>query len=125
MTASHTPTPWVVEKNSVNAENGSVVSIAECGLSAPGQSWSGTDYSTREHQAANAEFIVRACNSHDQLVAALKAALATIEDYVTYEHNGDPWTEDARAMGEMDIDDYSTDGRLEAARAALAAAGAA
>ena len=76
MTASHTPTPWVVEKNSVNAENGSVVSIAECGFSAPGQSWSGTDYSTSEHQAANAEFIVRACNSHDDLMAALEDMMA-------------------------------------------------
>lgn len=67
--------------------------------------------------------IVRTMNSHDQLVAALKDALATIDDYLAYEHNGDPWTEDARAMGEMDIDDYERDGRLERARAALAAAG--
>jgi len=39
-----------------------------------------------------------------------------------YEHDGDPWTEDARAMGEMDIDDYAKDGRLTNARTALAAA---
>ena len=74
---------------------------------------------------ALAETIVRACNAHDQLVTALQEALSVIDDYIAYEHNGDPWTEDARAMGEMDIDDYSRDGRLEAARAALTAAGAA
>lgn len=71
---------------------------------------------------ANADFIVRAVNSHAALVVALKEALATIDDYLNYEHNGDPWTEDARAMGEMDIDDYSRDGRLDRARAALASA---
>ena len=56
------------------------------------------------------------------LVEALEEAIATIADYVDYEHDGDPWTEDARAMGEMDIDDYAKDGRLTNASAALAAA---
>ena len=28
------------------------------------------------------------------LLAALQAALAVIKDYVEYEHNGDPWTEE-------------------------------
>ena len=56
------------------------------------------------------------------LVEALWASVATIEDYLAYEHDGDPWTEDARAMREMDIDDYAKDGRLTNARAALAAA---
>ena len=59
----------------------------------------------------------------DALAAALQGALATIDDYLAYDHNGDPWTEDARTMGEMDINDYESDGRLEKARAALAAAG--
>lgn len=51
----------------------------------------------------------------------LKAALATIEDYAAYEHDGDPWSEDSRAMGEMDINEYMTDGRHASARAALEA----
>ena len=53
------------------------------------------------------------------LVDALTASVATIEDYIGYQHDGDPWSEDARAMGEMDINDYATDGRLENARAQL------
>ena len=57
-----------------------------------------------------------------ELVEALSKAVATIEDYVGYEHDGDPWSEDARVMGEMDINDYANDGRLEKARAALAKA---
>lgn len=55
-----------------------------------------------------------------ELVEAHRIALATIDDYLAYEHDGDPWKEDARAMGEMDINDFATDGRLERCRAALA-----
>lgn len=58
----------------------------------------------------------------EPVTTALREALAVIEDYLTYEHSGDPWEEDARAMGEMDIDDYKRDGRMERARAVLAAA---
>ena len=60
---------------------------------------------------------------NQMLLAALKEALATIEDYLDYEHNGDPWTEDARSMGEMDVNDYKRDGRLNRARAAIEKAG--
>jgi len=66
---------------------------------------------------------IAASAPNKQLVEALKASLAVIDDYLEYEHNGDPWVEDARAMGEMDIDDYARDGRRDAAIAALAAAG--
>ena len=55
------------------------------------------------------------------LVEALSASVATIEDYIAYEHDGDPWTEDARAMREMDIDYYATDGRLDKAKGLIAA----
>lgn len=56
------------------------------------------------------------------LLEALKDALAVITDYLEYDHNGDPWTEDARIMGEMDINDYKRDGRLSRANAAIAKA---
>lgn len=54
-----------------------------------------------------------------ELLAALQSALAVIEDYRAYDHDGDPWKEDARLMGEMEIDDYDRDGRLDAARALI------
>lgn len=57
-----------------------------------------------------------------ELLAALEAALFVIQDYLEYDHDGDPWKEDARTMGEMDINDYERDGRLEFARAAIAKA---
>jgi len=50
-----------------------------------------------------------------QLEQALREAVAAIRQYLNYEHDGDPWTEDARAMGEMEINDYGRDGRLERA----------
>jgi len=75
----------------------------------------GTGYEMMGHIDAQAA-------SNKALVEALGASVATIEDYLAYEHDGDPWTEDARAMREMDIDDYAKDGRLTNARAALAAA---
>lgn len=49
----------------------------------------------------------------DKLRSALAAAVETIQDYLAYTHDGDPWKEDSRAMGEMDINDYGRDGRLE------------
>ena len=55
----------------------------------------------------------------EQLRSALSDAVATIQDYLDYDHDGDPWSEDARTMGEMDINDYARDGRMERARAAL------
>lgn len=66
--AKHTPTPWRLAKSAV---------IEIRGVSqTPVVSWSGFDDSNRttaEHKA-NAAFIVRACNAHDDMVAALRRA---------------------------------------------------
>lgn len=51
-----------------------------------------------------------------ELVEGLERALAVVTDYVEYEHDGDPWTEDARQMGEMGVDYY---GRSDQFRADL------
>ena len=114
MTTQHTPGPWTY-----NLTTGVVRSLAEdfpncrqpviCDL----RHWSHED--TTHIHPANARLIAAA----PDLLEALKDALATIEDYLGYEHNGDPWTEDARSMGEMDVNDYKRDGRLVRARAAI------
>lgn len=57
----------------------------------------------------------------EKLRSALRAAVDTIQDYLAYEHDGDPWKEDSRAMGEMDINDYGRDGRLDYALSLLSA----
>ena len=57
--------------------------------------------------------------TEEKLRSALQAAVDTIADYLAYEHEGDPWSEDARVMGEMDINYYGSDGRLAYARGLL------
>lgn len=64
----HTPLPWYVDRKRVRHASDArrTPAVAECfmthGLGAAG-----------EEDAANAAFIVRACNSHHDLLAALKA----------------------------------------------------
>ena len=48
-----------------------------------------------------------------ELVEALRACIGVIVEYTEYEHSGDPWEEDARAMGEMSIDDFKQEGKLQ------------
>lgn len=67
------------------------------------------------------QILMRNPNEVDRLRSALQAAIETIQDYLAYEHDGDPWSEDSRAMGEMDINDYAKDGRLEYALSLLSA----
>jgi hypothetical protein len=76
----HTPTPWQyqwvrwmndVDLKIVDHKTGRVLAI----LNKP------TPFLTVDEQEANAEFIVRAVNAHDELVAALKQALTDIEFY--------------------------------------------
>lgn len=80
--AAHTPTPWEVDESGiqVDAANGSATSIAFCAGTRPGKNWSGTDYATKRHQQANAAFIVRACNAHEQLVAALRGLIKLVDE---------------------------------------------
>ena len=46
------------------------------------------------------------------LFCAFDELLAAAIEYVSYEHDGDPWKEDARVMGEMDLDDLNRQGKL-------------
>lgn len=48
-----------------------------------------------------------------ELRGAFEELLGAAVEYQEYEHDGDPWSEDARAMGEMIIDDMARDGRLD------------
>ncbi len=53
----------------------------------------------------------------NELLKAAEDMLAGIIDYVEYKHDGDPWAEDARAMGEMELNEMDNDGRLDSYRA--------
>ena len=75
----HTPTPWCsnINGNAIAAQlvDGYIVKIAE--VYVPQRSIE-EHYDKRAEGAANAAFIVTACNSHDILVEACKAALNRI-----------------------------------------------
>jgi len=47
------------------------------------------------------------------LIQAFDELLAAAIDYTEYEHDGDPWKEDAREMKEMDLDDLKRNGSIE------------
>ena len=77
----HTETPWNYKAPGfptvfAEALNGWVV--ADCGVIS-----SISDYSTCR---ANAEFIVRACNSHDELLEALEALVSHVLEYERVNH---------------------------------------
>lgn len=70
---THTPTPWIFNQNKgcieVNGEKLLVNGVSlPCG-----------NHPESNHATANAQFIVRACNAHDELVAALKLALCQLK----------------------------------------------
>ncbi len=70
----HTPTPWSVSKAASNVIIGATatVLVATCRSEDP-------NYRAKS-DGANAAFIVRACNAHDSLVAAVGRIASIIED---------------------------------------------
>jgi hypothetical protein len=79
----HTPLPWTVQSNDPYGD----VYVYGRGRKQGrhkqlvAQVWSGVDRST-EVATANADFIVLACNAHDELVAALRGLNETTERYI-------------------------------------------
>lgn len=78
----HTPGPWVTDERHnypcdiyANSENGEELIAIACDLDDGGAM---TD-------EANARFIVRACNSHEELLAALKRLTAEIAGMIDIE----------------------------------------
>jgi hypothetical protein len=82
MTASHTPTPWCLTKDRLIKQDYRHIGLPEtAGVligSTCGHPSSGF-YPTDEEGHANAVFIVKAANSHCQLVDALADALDSLE----------------------------------------------
>lgn len=71
---AHTPTPWSADRNIVSAPPFNVNDMASnVGKTFKKVCITDNDcYSSTEECAANAEFIVLACNAHDALVDALE-----------------------------------------------------
>lgn len=66
-TAQHTPTPWKTGDLYIWGADGEPLDLAA---------------RPRPERKANAEFIIRACNSHDELVAALGSAQSWLAGYM-------------------------------------------
>lgn len=74
MNVQHTPGPWSA-KDSVNVYHEGR-HIADCGCHTEG-----VPLHIGLENAANAAFIVRACNAHDELVEALTLCLSALDEY--------------------------------------------
>lgn len=77
---NHTPTPWTIGQYQREIDaNGEEVLVTGIYSTAEGvkvakmEVWTGEEY--REESDANAEFVVRACNAHEELVGALHMIL--------------------------------------------------
>jgi hypothetical protein len=80
----HTPGPWFVDPRGVDGSTNATIGIFDHDWAAQPMAngvnfiamvaWQGPD--ARGAQAANAAFIVRACNAHDDLLEALWASAA-------------------------------------------------
>lgn len=55
-----------------------------------------------------------------EMLELLEKLFVAAMDYIEYEHDGDPFTEDARAMREMEIDTLHSDGTLDRCEQLLA-----
>lgn len=89
MKTPHTPTPWrIVETNLglaiVGADIEDLAALPQ-GKWGPGSA---------EQKKANADFIVRACNAHDDLLAALETLLADAEAHAYARFGVDPGATD-------------------------------
>lgn len=90
MKNKHTPTPWTLPKFSTSDK---WIEIPEAGIR--------IDYDDVDHdtQKANTEFVLRAVNSHDELLAALKLMVEVGSEYYDMDmgDNGAPALDQARA----------------------------
>lgn len=94
METKHTPTPWSTSGTKV--VDGKIV-VAQCKFAG---------VMSHMQAAHNAAFIVRACNAHEELVAALKEARATIHDLVHQK-----WNEVEYWLGNIDAAIAKAEGR--------------
>jgi len=80
-TPAHTPLPWGVEEGHIQRDSNGIrywqITDGQDAIACNQFCYAGNHPAMN---AANAAFIVRACNSHYQLVGALREAIDAIED---------------------------------------------
>lgn len=95
MSAARTPGPWQVTSPIRKNSRKPTIATADRIPYAIATVCGGIGEGARE---ANAAFIVRACNAHDDLVAAAKRVLSSQWASIDYEHNRTPEACDVRAQ---------------------------
>lgn len=112
--SKHTPTPWRESRGFISSDANGYVPLITPFREDAHREMHGNP--TPEAQA-NAEFIVRACNSHDDLLKACESARATIK--ALCEELGARETPERNLVGELI---RNTNGTLEQLDAAIAKA---
>lgn len=84
---THTATPWAHRNGRIFAADRENLTIANVARAADG------DYSS-----ANGEFIIKACNAHDELVKALQRAADLLARYPKHD---DAWKECRAALAKV------------------------
>ena len=118
-TPAHTPLPWGVEEGHIQRGSNGIrywqITDGQDAIACNQFCYAGNHPAMN---AANAAFIVRACNSHYQLVGALGEArriITEIDDYMMRPERGDWGTECALCMGELLDDDRDALARIDTA----------
>lgn len=112
--ATHTPLPWAAERDLPHNRMPRVHSSADGSLICE----CGNMGTTPDQWEANAAFIVRAVNSHHDLIEALREArkiIGGIDDYMKRPSRGDWGEECACCMGELLDDDRKSIAKIDAA----------
>lgn len=78
----HTPEPWSVDKRPVDKRNKWWIRGPKTKAGFEPAVASIPNLGGYDERAANAEFIVRACNAHDDLLAAMQEAIDLLTDNV-------------------------------------------
>lgn len=79
MTAKHTPTPWDI----CDSANSTLIHIETI----HGEQIATVNKGNKEQRLANALYMARACNAHDELVAALQRAHDHMAVDARFEHS--------------------------------------
>lgn len=87
---AHTPTPWTVTRSKLETDGAFDYAISADGVLVLAETFGRDAKGGWPPSQANAEFIVRAVNAHDDLLMALKLLLSLCEA------GGDPFDEPGR-----------------------------